>query len=79
MPTIWNEHGFRFSFFASDRNEPPHVHVFKDDADGKWWLVPIRESRSNGFKASELRTIRSIIEKRQAFFIEAWNQFFGIA
>lgn len=30
MPTIIIQ-GFKFRFYSSDRNEPPHVHVIKDE------------------------------------------------
>jgi hypothetical protein len=29
MPTLLRIEGFRFSFFAGDGVEPPHVHVSK--------------------------------------------------
>lgn len=30
MPTITIE-GYKFRFYSSDINEPPHVHVIRDD------------------------------------------------
>ena len=41
MPTILYEQGFRFSFYAADGHEPPHVHVAKGGAEAKWWLDPV--------------------------------------
>ncbi|MEM7108864.1 MAG: DUF4160 domain-containing protein [Bacteroidota bacterium] len=38
MPTILLINGFRFYFYAGDRNEPAHVHVERGDGIGKIWL-----------------------------------------
>ena len=40
MPTILREGPYRFFFYASDREEPPHVHVERDDRVAKFWLDP---------------------------------------
>jgi hypothetical protein len=49
MPTLLRVEGFRFSFFAGDGVEPPHVHVSKGDAAAKIWLQPIRIAYAHGF------------------------------
>ncbi|MFN2499896.1 MAG: DUF4160 domain-containing protein [Pyrinomonadaceae bacterium] len=36
MPTILRVRPYRFFFYASDRNEPPHVHVERDDKLAKF-------------------------------------------
>ena len=38
MPTIIFLKGWRFFFYANERNETPHIHVSKGDAEGKFWL-----------------------------------------
>ncbi len=48
MPTIWYEEGYRFWFYASDGQEPPHVHVERGQGGGKWWLTG-EEQWSRGF------------------------------
>lgn len=40
MPTVLRKNGYRFYLFASDRNEPCHIHVAKGDGVGKVWLEP---------------------------------------
>jgi hypothetical protein len=42
MPTIFRSGPYRFFFYASDRDEPYHVHVESDDKVAKYWLDPIR-------------------------------------
>jgi len=42
MPTVLRVGPYRFFFYAGDREEPPHVHVERDDNIAKFWLDPIR-------------------------------------
>jgi hypothetical protein len=57
MPTVLRSGPYRFYFYAGDHDEPPHVHVERDDCEAKFWLDPVRLQRSFGFSASELRRI----------------------
>jgi hypothetical protein len=77
MPTLLRIEGFRFSFFAGDGVEPPHVHVSKGDAAAKIWLQPIRIEYAHGFNPAELRRIRELAFQHVAFFLERWNEYFG--
>jgi hypothetical protein len=36
-------------FYSSDAEEPPHVHVERDDNSAKFWLGPVRLENSGGF------------------------------
>ncbi len=76
MPTVLKVGPFRFFFYAGDGGEPPHVHVERDDCEAKFWLDPIRFERSRGFRRSELRAIRALIEQHQKTLLESWNEFF---
>jgi hypothetical protein len=38
MPTILIILGWRFFFYANERNEPIHVHCRNGDAEAKYWL-----------------------------------------
>ena len=77
MPTVFRDGPYRFFFFAGDRNEPRHIHVERDDKVGKYWLDPVRLQNSGGFNRLELKQIRRIIEDKQDFFMEAWNEYFS--
>ena len=77
MPTVFRSGPYRFFFFSSDGPEPPHVHVARDDALAKYWLDPLRHSRSWGFAAHELRSVESIIGQHQTSLLEAWHEYFG--
>ncbi len=36
MPTVLKEGPYRLFFYAGDRDEPPHVHVERDDNVAKF-------------------------------------------
>ena len=77
MPTIFRDGPFRFFFYSSDRDEPMHVHVERDDKIAKVWLEPLRLCNSGGFKRSELSMILRIIEQNREIMMEAWNDYFS--
>lgn len=79
MPTIWHEQGYRFSFYAADRHEPPHVHVEKGDGTGKWWIEDALEEWSSGFNGADRSKIVRIIRTRRGVLRARWDEFFSQA
>ncbi len=77
MPTVLRSGPYRFYFYSHDPNEPPHVHVDRDDDSAKFWLVPVRLAHNLGFSSRQLRTVERIIRDHQAALLEAWNERFG--
>lgn len=77
MPTVLRSGPYRFFFYASDRGEPPHVHVERDEKVAKFWISPARLSRSGGFSRSEIRRIEQMIIENGDDLMEAWDEFFG--
>ncbi len=71
MPTILRERGYRFFFFSNERNEPPHIHVERAGNYAKFWLSPVRQDRSYGFRTNELSEIRRIIESNLEHLLRA--------
>ena len=68
---------YRFYIYSHEPNEPPHVHVDRDDATAKFWLHDVSVARSAGFPASELGALRRLVVVHRASFMEAWNAVFG--
>ena len=62
-PTVMRSGPYRLFFYASDRGEPHHIHVERNEKLAKFWLDPIRLQSSGGFSRLELRRIRSIISE----------------
>ena len=76
MPTVLRSGPYRFYFYSHEPNEPPHIHVDRDDMSAKFWLDPVQLAANLGFRARELRTIQSIVIANGTLFMEAWNEFF---
>ena len=77
MPTVMRSGPYRFFFYASDRDEPRHIHIERDDKVAKYWLDPVRLQVSGGFNRLELRRIRVMIEENHERLMEAWDGYFG--
>ena len=77
MPTVLRVGSLRFFFYAGDRAEPPHVHVERGERLAKFWLKPVRLSRSSGFSGSELTRLENLVVSRSEQFLESWEEFFG--
>jgi Domain of unknown function (DUF4160) len=77
MPTVLRVGLYRFFFYAGDRDEPPHVHVERDDRIAKFWPEPVRLERSGGFNRTEIGRIQKLVDEHHAKSLEAWNDYFG--
>ncbi|MGH7770685.1 MAG: DUF4160 domain-containing protein [Candidatus Binatia bacterium] len=67
---------YRFFFYAGDRDEPPHVHIEREDKIAKFWLDPIRLQSSGGFSRTEIGRIQKLVSVNQTQLLEAWNEYF---
>ena len=63
--------------YAGDRDEPPHIHVERDDRVAKCWLAPIRLQNSGGFNRAEIGQILKVINQYRQQLLEAWHDYFG--
>lgn len=77
MPTVLRSGPYRLYFYSHEPNEPPHVHVDRDDSTAKFWLVPVALARNFGFSARELTQLEKLISQNQASLLESWNEYFG--
>ncbi len=53
MPTIFIQ-GFKFRFYSSAVNEPPHVHVIRAERVAKIWLASLEVEYNRGYNRAEL-------------------------
>ena len=78
MPTVLREGPYRFYFVSADRDEPPHVHVRRDDGFARFWLSPeVVLQTSGNFGRAEVRRIQAIVESNQALFLRRWDVYFN--
>lgn len=80
MPLVFRWNGYRFHFFSNegDPREPVHVHVTRDDADAKFWLLPnVEVAYNHGFNARTLGMLQRVVEARRDEIVEAWHDHFS--
>ena len=41
MPAILRIGAYRFYFYSHEPNEPPHIHIDRDNLTAKFWLQPV--------------------------------------
>lgn len=79
MPTVLYIKGWRFFFYSNEGNEPPHIHVRKDDKSGKFWLNEdqweIKLACADKLTETDLRFIRKMLYSHFDEFIESWYDF----
>ncbi len=77
MPTVLRIGPYRFHFYSRELNEPPHIHVARDDYEAKFWLDPVSLSRNHGFPGHELNEIKRNVTQNQEVLYQAWKKFHG--
>ena len=77
MPTVLRTGPYRFLFFSSDVEEPPHVHVERDEHSAEFWLSPVRLQSSGGFKPVEVRRIQRLVEQHREALLRSWDAYFN--
>lgn len=78
MPTSLKIGPYRFFFYAGDRGEPPHTHVQREQAEAKFWLLPVRLAWNRGFSAAELRKLEKLTDENEQRLMEIWHDYFDI-
>jgi len=76
MPTIIIE-GYKFRFYSSDGNEPPHVHVLRAEREAKIWLQPVEMEYNRNYNRAELTRILKLAQQHQERLLEAWHAYFN--
>ena len=77
MPTILRIGAYRFYFYSHEPNEPPHIHIDRDNLSAKFWLQSVSLAQNIGFPAKELRKLQSMVIENQTQLLEAWHECFS--
>lgn len=75
MPTTIID-GYKFRFYSSDINEPPHMHVIRGGSVAKIWLEPIEVAYNQGYHVAELNGILRLTREHQQRLLGAWHDHF---
>ncbi len=78
MPPVLRIGPYRFYYYSHEPNEPPHIHVDRDNLSAKFWLDPVQLARNLGFSPKDLRTIERMVVEHQQELQEKWNGYFNI-
>ena len=76
MPTVLRSGPYRLYFYSHEPDEPPHVHIDRDEQTCKFWLETVALARNLGFSAKELRDIERLINRNQQRLLESWHAYF---
>jgi hypothetical protein len=63
-------------FYSHEPNEPPHIHVDRDDQSAKFWLTPVALALNLGFGPAELRRIHRLVVDNRNLLLEKWHERF---
>ncbi len=77
MPTVLRIGPYRFYFYSHEPNEPPHIHVDRDDSSAKFWLQKVDLADNIGFAKKELNELHQIVNQNQQYLLDQWNEYFG--
>jgi len=77
VPTVLRSGPYRVYFHSHEPNEPPHMHVDRDDQSAKFWLKPVALVHNYGFSPVELRRIQRMLKENEELLLEKWYAKFG--
>ena len=80
MPVLLRYQGFKFFFYSheGEPREPPHVHIRKDNAEAKFWLVPVvRLAWRKRMDERTLKMLEMVVKDNKTHFEEQWRVFFA--
>lgn len=72
MPTVLRAGPYRFFFYAGDGDEPPHVHVERDDKIARSYQA----AKSGRFPRAEIGRIQKLVSRCETELMEARNEYF---
>ena len=75
MPTLLNEAGFKFFFYANE-HEPHHIHVLKGEGYFKVELEGLRVV-NNHMKPKDLKKALLIVNTHKSEFLRGWDDYFN--
>ena len=76
VPTILMVGPYRMYLYSHEPNEPPHIHVDRDDQSAKFWLNPVALAVNLGFNPAELRRIQRLVTENRPQLLEEWHERF---
>lgn len=86
MPSLFTFRGYTIFFWASDGEEPIHVHVSlgaPSPVSAKFWLTEKGETvlagNAPGFSEKEIRRLSRVVTKNFSQICKQWELMFGVS
>ena len=77
MPTVLRVKGYRFFFFSREETRK-HVHIYSENGEAKFCLLPeIELAKNYNLTRHQLKDIEKIIEEHYDNITEAWDKHFN--
>ena len=77
MATVLRVGPYRLHFYSREGNEPPHIHVAREEMEAKFWLRPISLASNYGFGKPELDRIEKLVDEHCQKLLDAYIQMHG--
>lgn len=79
MPTILLIMGWRFFFYANERDEPVHIHCKKADMECKYWLdaenYALEDAYAYNMNNKDKRDVKRIVYEYFDYIESEWFRF----
>ena len=75
MPTLLNKNGFKFFFYANER-ESMHIHISNGSGFAKIELENLKVVQDY-FKPKDLKMALKIVKENRTEFERIWNEWFN--
>jgi hypothetical protein len=76
VPTILRHRGYRFYFYSSDADEPPHVHVDHSGRTINVWLETLKIAYNDGYPMRTVTVVLDLVDRNRDQLLEAWREYF---
>ena len=68
---------YSVKFYAADRGEPPHVHVWRGRLHATFSLESLTLVRNSRFDEREIAKIRLLLRPHRDELLGSWDEFFS--
>jgi len=75
MPTLLNQNGFKFFFYANE-HEPKHIHITNGSGFAKVELEDLKVVQDY-LKPKDLKMALKIVKENKEEFERIWNEWFN--
>ena len=79
MPVVLRIGPYTFFSYSQENNEPPHIHIRRDQNLAKFWLDPVSLAYNRGYPHREVTYMRVLVEEHREHLLRSWNDYFESA